>query len=63
VVALNLLQVVCPPILLVKFPIEYRMLKKRSATTSWAVALLLEVVYPFYMLGTLIGGLRHPKRW
>ena len=61
--ALNLLQVVCPPILLVKFPIEYRMLKKRSATTSWAVALLLEAVYPFYMLGTLIGGLRHPKRW
>lgn len=63
VVVLNLLQVVCPPILLVKFPIEYRMLKKRSATTSWAVALLLEMVYPFYMLGTLIGGLRHPKRW
>ena len=63
VVAMNLLQVVCPPILLVKFPIEYRMIKKRSATTSWAVALLLEVVYPFYMLGTLLGGLRHPKRW
>ena len=62
-VALNVLQVLCPPILLVKFPIEYRMIKKRSATTHWAVALLLEAVYPFYMLGALLGGLMHPKRW
>ena len=63
IVAANILQVLCPPVLLVKFPIEYSLIKRRSATTPWAVALLLEAVYPFYMLGTLIGGLRHPKRW
>ena len=63
VVALNILQLLCPLVLLVKFPVEYRMIKKRSATTHWAVALLLEILYPFYMLGSLIGGLRHPERW
>ena len=63
IVAANILQVLCPPVLLVKFPIEYSLIKRRSATTPWAVALLLEAVYPFYMLGALIGGLRHSKRW
>ena len=63
IVAANILQVLCPPVLLVKFPIEYSLIKRRSATTPWAVALLLEAVYPFYMLGALLGGLRHSKRW
>ena len=57
VVWANLLQVICPLILLVKFPLEYRLIKKRDASVSLLDALLLELLYPFYMLVCLIGGL------
>ena len=58
----NVIQVLCPVVLLVKFPIEYHLIKKRDKSVGFGTALLLEVVYPFYMLICLIGGLfRH--RW
>ncbi len=57
VVAANMLQLLCPAVLLVKFPIEYGLIKKRDPQVSFLVALLLEVLYPYYMLICLIGGL------
>lgn len=56
VVCANVLQVLCPLILFVKFPIEYRLIKKRDASVSFFDALMLELLYPFYMLVCLIGG-------
>lgn len=58
----NVIQVLCPVALIVKFPIECHLIKKRDKSVGFGTALLLEVVYPFYMLICLIGGLfRH--RW
>ena len=62
VAAANIAQILCPLIILIKFPIEYRLIKKREPQTSWLVALLLEIVYPFYLLLCLIGGLFR-KTW
>ena len=62
VLGMNLLQLVCPLILLVKFPIEYRLIRRRDKSVSLGTALLLEIVYPIYILYTLIGGLFR-KRW
>ena len=62
VLDMNLLQLVCPLVLLVKFPIEYRLIRRRDKSVSFGTALLLEVVYPIYILYTLIGGLFR-KRW
>ncbi len=53
----NLLQIICPLILLFKFPVEYRLIKKRDPDISFGIALLLELLYPWYMLLSLIGGL------
>ena len=58
----NILQLICPLIILIKFPIEYSLIKKREPQTSWLVALLLEIVYPFYLLICFIGGLFR-KKW
>ena len=58
----NLLQILCPPIILIKFPIEYSLIKKREPQTLWPVALLLEILYPFYLLISLLGGLFR-KEW
>ena len=58
----NVIQVLCPVVLLVKFPIEYHLIKKRDKSVGFGTALLLEVVYPFYMLICLIGGLLR-RRW
>ncbi len=58
----NVIQVLCPVVLLVKFPIEYHLIKKRDKSVGFGIALLLEVVYPFYMLICLIGGLFR-RRW
>ena len=57
----NLLQLFCPLILLVKFPIEYRLMRKRDQSVSFVIALLVELLYPFYMLLCLIGGLMRRK--
>ena len=62
VLGTNMLQLVCPLVLLVKFPIEYSLIRCRDKSISFWVALLLEVVYPIYILYTLIGGLFR-KRW
>ena len=63
VIAINLLQILCPPIILIKFPIEYSLIKKREPRTSWYVALLLEILYPFYILISLFGGLFSRRAW
>ena len=57
VLGANLLQLICPLVLLVKFPIEYRMIKKREPSVSIWTALLLEILYPFYILLSIVGGL------
>ena len=58
----NIFQILCPLIILVKFPIEYNLIKAREPQTKWYVALLLEILYPFYLLICLIGGLFR-KKW
>ena len=63
VVAANIAQLLFFPIILIKFPIEYRLIKKREPQTSWLVALLLEILYPIYMLVAFFGGLARPNRW
>ena len=75
IVAANLLQLLCPLILLIKFPIEYGLIRQRETTnhksqitnkeprTPWYVALLLELLYPFYILFSLLGGLFRQKKW
>ena len=62
VLGMNLLQLVCPLVLLVKFPIEYHLIKKRDKSVSFFTALALEIVYPIYMLICVVGGLIR-KRW
>ena len=57
----NLLQLLCPLILLVKFPIEYHLMRKRDKSIAFVIAILLELLYPFYMLLCLIGGLMRRK--
>jgi hypothetical protein len=59
---MNLLQLVCPLVLLVKFPIEYHLIKKRDKSVGLFTALLLEVFYPFYIIFSIIGGLVR-KKW
>ena len=75
IVAVNLLQLLCPLIILIKFPIEYSLIRKREITdyqsptthkkprTPWYVALLLEILYPFYILISILGGLFRRNRW
>ena len=58
----NLLQLICPVIILVKFPIEYKLIKKRDKTISIWSALLLEILYPIYILLSIIGGLAR-RQW
>ncbi len=62
IVTANVLQLLCFPVILIKFPIEYRLIKKRDISVSLWVALLLEVIYPWYMLLSLLGGLFR-SRW
>jgi len=53
----NLLQLMCPVVLLVKFPIEYSLIKKRDPKVSFLIALILEIFYPLYILFCILGGL------
>ena len=57
VVLANFLQLLYPLVLLVKFPIEYRLIKKRDASVSLFTALVLGICYPLYLFVSLIGGL------
>ncbi|MGM9810896.1 MAG: glycosyltransferase [Paludibacteraceae bacterium] len=61
VLTANILQLLCPPIMLVKFPIEYVLIRSREPKTTVWTALLLEIVYPFYLLYALIGGMKAVK--
>ncbi len=63
IVATNLAQLLFFPIILIKFPIEYSLIKKREPRTPWYVALLLEILYPIYMLVAFFGGLVRTNRW
>ena len=63
VVAANIAQLLFFPIILIKFPIEYSLIKKREPRTPWYVALLLEILYPIYMLVAFLGGLLRTKQW
>jgi hypothetical protein len=62
VLGANLLQLLCPAVIVVKFPIEYSMIKKRDTSASLFTALVLEVCYPYYLLISLIGGIFR-RRW
>lgn len=53
----NMLQLVCPLVLLIKFPIEYTLIKKRDTSVSLFTALVLAIVYPIYLFVSLLGGL------
>jgi cellulose synthase/poly-beta-1,6-N-acetylglucosamine synthase-like glycosyltransferase len=74
IVAANLLQLLCPLILLIKFPIEYSLIRQRQmrehkiinyqlSIINFSIALLLELLYPFYILLSLLGGLFRQKKW
>lgn len=63
VVLANVLQVLYPKFFWAKFPIEYTLILKREPHTEWYVALLLELVYPFYMLFSLLGILFRRRSW
>ena len=70
----NLLQLLCPLIILIKFPIEYSLIRarlKREQTPSsfhlslytFFLAFLLEILYPYYILVCLLGGLLRKYKW
>ena len=59
----NMLQLLCPLVILIKFPIEWSLIKKREPQTHWSVALLLEIIYPYYLLISLLCGLFRRNRW
>ncbi len=62
ILTVNLLQLICPLVLFIKFPFEYCLIRRRDKSVSFWTVLLLEIVYPIYILYTLIGGLFR-KRW
>ena len=55
------MQILCPPIVLLYLPWEYSLVRGKGF--SPIEVLLLAVVYPYYALIALISGLLHPKRW
>ena len=68
----NIAQLLCPPILLIKFPIEYSLIRKRMNKNHqssiinhqlFSIAILLEILYPIYMLVAFFGGLVRTNRW
>ena len=72
IVVANVLQLLFFPIILIKFPYEYGLIKARmnknhqSQITNhklFLTALLLEILYPFYLLICLIGGMNNKKEW
>ena len=68
----NVLQFLCPLVILLKFPFEYSLIRRRQAIDSpdpkssvsnlW-IALLLEILYPYYLLISLIGGIMRRNEW
>jgi hypothetical protein len=39
------------------------LITNKEPRTPWYVALLLELLYPFYILLSLLGGLFRQKKW
>lgn len=72
IVVANVLQILFFPIILIKFPFEYGLIKARMSKNHqskitnhklFLTALLLEIIYPFYLLICLIGGMNNKKEW
>ena len=59
----NIMQLICPLIILVKFPFEYLLIKKRDPKVSLGISLVLEIIYPLYMLVSLVGGFFRRGHW
>ncbi|MBQ7530417.1 MAG: glycosyltransferase [Paludibacteraceae bacterium] len=55
------LQLFCPPLVLLYLPWEYGLIRGKGFAPL--EVLLLALVYPYYALIALIGGLLHPTRW
>lgn len=66
----NIFQICFPPLLFVKFPIEYALIRSRKPKSKhfalnvqfFFIALLLEILYPFYILFSLVGGVLRTKK-
>ena len=63
VIIANILQFLFTPLVLIKFPFEYSLIIKREPQTRWFVALLLEMIYPYYMFACLVCGLFRRNKW
>ena len=72
IVVANVLQILFFPIIFIKFPYEYGLIKARMSKNHqsqitnhklFLTALLLEILYPFYLLICLIGGMNNKKEW
>ena len=68
----NVLQFLCPLVILLKFPFEYSLIRRRqtidspdpkSSVSNLWIALLLEILYPYYLLISLIGGIMRRNEW
>ncbi|MBO7455338.1 MAG: glycosyltransferase [Paludibacteraceae bacterium] len=55
------LQFICPPMVLLYLPFECSLIRGKGFAPL--EVLLLAIIYPYYALIALIGGLLHPKRW
>lgn len=55
----NVLQFLCPPFVLLKFPFDYALIRRGESSVSFGIALLLALLYPYYMLVCLVGGIFH----
>ncbi len=54
----NMIQLLFPPFILIKFPIEYSLIR-----SHFLVSLLLAILYPYYILVCLLGGLFRKHKW
>ena len=74
IVVANVLQLLFFPIIFIKFPIEYSLIRRRQirehkiinyqlSIINFLIALLLEILYPIYLLICLIGGMNNKKEW
>lgn len=61
VAAAMVLQLLCPPLVLLYLPFECELIRGKGF--AWYEVLLLALVYPYYALISLIGGLLNPQRW
>lgn len=61
VAAAMVLQLLCPPLVLLYLPFECSLIRGKGF--AWYEILLLALVYPYYALISLIGGLLNPQRW